>query len=75
MTGKRGTHSLRLNAYGLYAYDTVWTLAHTINGFLNDDGTISFSKDIRLCAAEGDELHLEDMSIFDGGKLLLKKVY
>lgn len=75
MTSKRRAGPLRLNAYGLYAYDTIWTVAHAINAFLNDGGTISFSNDSRLRDAVDSTLNLEAMSIFNGGKLLLKKIY
>ncbi|XP_010266233.1 PREDICTED: glutamate receptor 3.3-like isoform X2 [Nelumbo nucifera] len=66
--------SLSLNSYGLYAYDSVWLVAHAINAFLDQGGTISFSNDSRIHDAEGGRLHLEAMSIFDGGKLLLNNI-
>ncbi|KAI3921958.1 hypothetical protein MKX01_005647 [Papaver californicum] len=50
--------SLGLNSYGMYAYDTVWLIAHAINTFL----------------LTGERLHLEAMSIFSGGKLLLNSI-
>ncbi|KAL6011969.1 hypothetical protein ACLOJK_002436 [Asimina triloba] len=74
LTAKNNVGSLGLNAYGLYAYDTVWTIAHAVNAFFNEGGTISFSNDSRLQDAESGSLHLEAMSIFDGGNLLLKKI-
>ncbi|XXG39209.1 hypothetical protein AAC387_Pa01g0228 [Persea americana] len=75
LTRKRRARFLKLNTYGLYAYDTVWMLAHAINAFLSDGGTISFSNDSRLQAAGGGTLNLEAMTIFDGGNLLLKEIY
>lgn len=66
--------SFQLNSYGLYAYDTVWVVARAMDAFLNDGGEISFSSDPRLYAAEGGILHLDAMSIFDDGKLLLDKI-
>ncbi|XP_058090580.1 glutamate receptor 3.3 [Magnolia sinica] len=74
LTGKKKSDSLGLNAYGLYAYDTIWTIAHAINTFFNEGGTISFSNDPRLHDPEGASLNLEAMNIFDGGKLLLKTI-
>uniref|UniRef100_A0A1D1XVY8 Glutamate receptor n=1 Tax=Anthurium amnicola TaxID=1678845 RepID=A0A1D1XVY8_9ARAE len=62
-----------LNSYGLYAYDTVWMIAHAVDSFLNDGGTISFSNDSRLTDTGG-TLHLEALTMFDGGKLLLDKI-
>lgn len=75
LTSKRRARSLKLNTFGLYAYDTVWMLAHAIDAFFSDGGTISFSNDSRLRDGEFGKLNLEAMSIFDGGNLLLKKIY
>lgn len=67
--------SFGLNSYGLYAYDTVWLLARAIDSFFNQGGVISFSNDSRLSnLGGGSNLHLEAMSIFDGGQLLLKNI-
>ncbi|KAF6154340.1 hypothetical protein GIB67_026796 [Kingdonia uniflora] len=66
--------SLGLTSYGLYAYDTVWLLSHAINAFFNQGGAISFSNHSRLIDANGGHLHLQAMSIFDGGKLLLSNI-
>ncbi|KAM7521333.1 hypothetical protein LguiB_020295 [Lonicera macranthoides] len=68
--------SFGLNSYGLYAYDTVWLLAHAIDSFFNQGGVISFSNDSRLQSnlGGGSNLHLEGMTIFDGGQLLLKNI-
>ncbi|KAG8632218.1 hypothetical protein MANES_18G003400v8 [Manihot esculenta] len=65
--------SLGLNSYGLYAYDSVWLVAHAIDAFFEQGGVISFSNDSRL-RSEGGDLHLDAMSIFDDGLLLLKNV-
>ncbi|KAK4348933.1 hypothetical protein RND71_031688 [Anisodus tanguticus] len=65
---------LGLNSYALNAYDTVWLVAHAIDSFFNQGGIISFSNDTKLQSAEGSNLHLEAMSIFDGGPLLLKNL-
>ncbi|XP_057492553.1 glutamate receptor 3.6-like isoform X2 [Actinidia eriantha] len=59
-----------LNTYGLYAYDTVWLLAHAIDAFFDQGGNISFSKDSRLRELDRGNLHLDAMRIFNGGKLL-----
>ncbi|OVA00643.1 Ionotropic glutamate receptor [Macleaya cordata] len=66
--------SLGLNSYGMYAYDAVWLIAHAINVFFNQGGTLLFSNDSRLRDAEGGRLHLQGMSIFLGGKLLLNNI-
>ncbi|KAF3779509.1 Glutamate receptor 3-3 [Nymphaea thermarum] len=72
---KEGLSSLGLNSYGLYAYDTVWLLAHALNAFLNEGGTISFSNDPMLHNAEGSKMNLEALSIFDEGKELLRRIW
>ncbi|KAF7129946.1 hypothetical protein RHSIM_Rhsim10G0193100 [Rhododendron simsii] len=63
-----------LNTYGLYAYDTVWLLAHAIDAFFSQGGNISFSNDSRLSELNGGNLHLDALNIFDGGKLLLNNI-
>lgn len=66
--------SLGLSSYGLYAYDTVWMVAHAIDAFFDQGGVISFSNDSMIKSTEGRQLHLEAMSIFDQGDLLLKNI-
>ncbi|KAL6317605.1 hypothetical protein AAG906_030358 [Vitis piasezkii] len=66
--------SLGLNSYGLYAYDTVWLLAHALDAFFNQGGTISFSNDSKLLSIGRGSLHLEEMNVFDGGMLLLNNI-
>ncbi|GAB4847636.1 hypothetical protein Ancab_026697 [Ancistrocladus abbreviatus] len=67
-------HSFGLNAFGLYAYDTVWLLARALDGYFDQGWNISFSKDSRLSELQGDSLHLDAMSIFDGGQKLLHNI-
>uniref|UniRef100_A0A7N0UTF1 Glutamate receptor n=1 Tax=Kalanchoe fedtschenkoi TaxID=63787 RepID=A0A7N0UTF1_KALFE len=62
-----------LNTYGMYAYDTVWLLAHAINEFLNQGRNISFTHDSRLKELGGN-LHLDSLSIFDQGEMLLQNI-
>lgn len=63
-----------LSAHGLYAYDTVWLIAHAVDAFFNQGGVISFSNDSKLHSVESSSLHLEQLSIFDGGKSFLKNI-
>jgi len=72
--GKSTNDSFGLNTYGLYAYDTVWLLAHAIDAFLNQGGIISFSNDSRLTNLQGGGLNLDAMNIFNGGNLLLQSI-
>ncbi|KAG7968845.1 hypothetical protein I3843_07G001400 [Carya illinoinensis] len=59
-----------LNTYGMYAYDTVLLLAHSLDEFLNQGGNISFSNDTSLTEFQGGRLQFDAMSIFDGGNKL-----
>ncbi|GJX06066.1 glutamate receptor 3.2-like protein [Tanacetum coccineum] len=60
---------------GLYAYDTVWIIAHAIDKFLKGGGQISFSNISRLSDIYGTgPLILKNLSIFDGGKQMLSNI-
>ncbi|KAJ4965234.1 hypothetical protein NE237_017083 [Protea cynaroides] len=67
--------SIGLNPYGLFAYDTVWIIAHAIKAFFEQGRNISFSDDSRLTneVLKG-SLHLNELSIFDGGWQLLDNI-
>lgn len=69
-----GNGTFGLSTFGLYAYDTVWLLAHAIDRFFNRGGVISFSNDSRLNDLGAGSLHLDAMSIFDDGNLLLDSI-
>lgn len=66
--------SIGFNAYALFAYDTVWIIAHGIKRFLDQGGNISFSKDPNLNSVAGGALNLATLSVFDGGKQLLTNI-
>ncbi|KAI0528778.1 hypothetical protein KFK09_001321 [Dendrobium nobile] len=63
-----------LNSYGLYAYDSVWMVAHALDAFFDDGGAIEFYNDSRLQVADGGTLNLEALSVFGKGNLLLRKI-
>lgn len=63
-----------LSTFALYAYDTVWLLAHAIDAFFDHGGNFSFSKYSRLSNMHGGSLHLDAMSVFNGGNLLLDSI-
>ncbi|KAJ3680400.1 hypothetical protein LUZ60_016678 [Juncus effusus] len=64
-----------LNSYGLYAYDTVWVIAHALDKYLNNGGNISFSNDPNLPKSNNRQsLHLDAMNIFDGGQLFVDNI-
>lgn len=68
------TDDFKINSFGLFAYDTVWLISHALEAFFNDGGVISFSNDSKLQDAGGGELHLDAMSVFDEGPMLLNKI-
>ncbi|XP_055823221.1 glutamate receptor 3.7 isoform X2 [Solanum dulcamara] len=60
-----------LTAYGLYAYDTVWVVARSIDNLLQQGGNISFSLSNMLNGTTSDKLQLGKLREFDGGGLLM----
>ncbi|KAL0319846.1 UNVERIFIED_CONTAM: Glutamate receptor 3.7 [Sesamum radiatum] len=54
----------KFTTYGLYAYDTMWLVAHSIDRFLKENGGLTFSLN--------NKLQLGNLKVFDGGELLLK---
>ncbi|XP_073009428.1 glutamate receptor 3.7 [Typha latifolia] len=70
---RKGPINSKVNAYGFYAYDTVWAIAHAIENFLIESGNVSFSSSNMLHALKG-KIKLQKLRTFDGGALLLKKL-
>ncbi|KAG7022771.1 Glutamate receptor 3.2 [Cucurbita argyrosperma subsp. argyrosperma] len=66
--------SVGLNAYSLYAYDTVWMIAKGLKELFDQNGTISFSKDERVGSLSGESLDFSSLGIFNEGKELLNNV-
>ncbi|KAK7262774.1 hypothetical protein RJT34_30354 [Clitoria ternatea] len=73
--GKTVNGSLGLSTYGIFAYDTVYVLAHALDTFFKQGNQISFSHDPKLFALRGDNMHLDAVKIFNEGKLLRKSIY
>lgn len=68
--------SFGLNAYGLYAYETVWILAYALDAYFAEGGKISFQKyPVTNYLNKNSNLHLDSMKIFNGGDLLLSEIY
>lgn len=63
-----------LSTYGLYAYDTVWLLAHAIDDYLQRGGNVSFSKSPIVSELRGGNLHLDALKVFDGGNTFLESI-
>ncbi|CAN6554447.1 unnamed protein product [Malus baccata var. baccata] len=69
--------TIGLNPYGLYAYDTVWMLAHAIDLLLERGGSIAFSNITStgpIGGLKGGTLNPGALSIFQGGKQLLDNI-
>ncbi|XP_019239100.1 PREDICTED: glutamate receptor 3.7-like isoform X2 [Nicotiana attenuata] len=60
-----------LTAYGLYAYDTVWVVARSIDNLLQQGGNVSFSLSSMLNGTTSDKLQLGKLKVFDSGELLM----
>ncbi|KAI4354173.1 hypothetical protein L6164_003066 [Bauhinia variegata] len=73
--GKSARGSVGLNAYGLYAYDTVWLLAQAIDEPLTQGTHISFSSDSKLTQLNGKSLNFDSVRIFNEGNLLLNSIF
>ncbi|XP_050241506.1 glutamate receptor 3.6-like isoform X5 [Quercus robur] len=63
-----------LNTYGLYAYDTVWLLAHALDTFLSQGKNITFSNDTGLSHISEGNLCFNALSVFDEGSVLLDNI-
>ncbi|CAL1399326.1 unnamed protein product [Linum trigynum] len=66
--------SVGLNPCGLYAYDTVWTIARAVKQFLDQGNNISFSDDTKLNEISRGTLNLRALSKFEGGWKLLNNI-
>ncbi|XP_071691873.1 glutamate receptor 3.5-like [Rutidosis leptorrhynchoides] len=62
------------NSYALYAYDSVWLLAHALDNFLKSGEAITFSYDSKLRNTNRSELRLSALKIFNEGEKLLETV-
>lgn len=71
---QKGLAKSELNTYGLCAYDTVWTVAHSIDKFINDGNNFTFSFSVKLNDSKTTEMHLEKLKVFDGGAILLDDI-
>lgn len=71
---QEGLASSELNVYGLYAYDTVWAVAKSIESFIDEHENISFSVLDKLLEMKPSEIQLGKLKVFDGGSLLRQKL-
>ncbi|KAE8719228.1 Glutamate receptor 3.7 [Hibiscus syriacus] len=71
---QKGLLRSELNTYGLCAYDTVWTVAHSIDKYINDGNNFTFSSSDKLNDTKTSEMHLKKLKVFDGGAILLEHI-
>lgn len=70
-----GNKTAGFNSYALYAYDSVWLVAHALHDFFTSKGgNISFSSDPRLRDTNGSMLHLSSLRTFDAGPVFLQTI-
>ncbi|XP_076928102.1 glutamate receptor 3.4-like [Bidens hawaiensis] len=63
-----------LNSYALYAYDSVWLLAHALDKFFKSGSRVTFSYDPNLRKTNNSELRLSALRIFNEGNKLLETI-
>ncbi|CAA0824793.1 Glutamate receptor 3.2 [Striga hermonthica] len=66
--------SIGLNPYGLYAYDTVWTIANAVGKYMDGGGSITFSNDTIFNGFGKQALNLGSLNRFNGGKELRRNI-
>lgn len=67
-----GLASSELNTYGFQAYDTVWTVAKSIDKFVKEHGNITFSFNDKLRKVISTEMQMRTLKVFNNGSLLHK---
>lgn len=70
---KEGVANTSLNSYGFFAYDTVWTVAHSIDKFLRVYNNITFlpHENNEVRHTEGIGIQLEKLKVLAGGNDLV----
>ncbi|KAG4993717.1 hypothetical protein JHK86_030544 [Glycine max] len=74
-SGNTANAHLGLSFLPIYAYDTVYVLAHALDAFFKQGNQITFSTDSKLSSIHGDNLNLEALKIFNEGNLLRSNIY
>ena len=71
---KEGLTNGSLNAYGYYAYDTIWAVAHSIDRFMEVHNNITFAVNDKNMPphTEGNSLQLDRLKVFAGGSDLVR---
>ncbi|KAI3716198.1 hypothetical protein L6452_23366 [Arctium lappa] len=72
--GIKDKETSSFNSYALYAYDSVWLLAHSLDKFLKSGNGITFSYDSKLRNTNRSDLQLSALRVFNEGEQLLETV-
>lgn len=73
--GNTADGPLGLSFLSLYAYDTIYALAHALDAFFKQGNKITFTNDSKLLSLHGDTLNLEALNVFNEGNTLRKNIY
>ena len=65
-----GLANSELNTYGFQAYDTVWTVAYSIDKFVKEHRNITFSTNDKLQKIISTEMQMRTLKVFDNGSHL-----
>lgn len=71
---QKGLASSELNTYGLFAYDTVWTVTRAIDKFISNGNNFTFSFNDKLVDKKPARMQLNTLKVFDGGQVLLSEL-
>ncbi|KAJ7525756.1 hypothetical protein O6H91_17G064700 [Diphasiastrum complanatum] len=63
-----------ISSYGLYAYDSLWTIAKALDIFLNQNLNISFLPSKRFPDDAGGQTDLANLKVFQTGPVLLQGI-
>ncbi|KAJ7525760.1 hypothetical protein O6H91_17G064900 [Diphasiastrum complanatum] len=63
-----------ISSYGLFAYDSLWTIAKALDNFLNQDLNITFLPSRRFAGDAGGQTDLAKLKLFQNGSNLLKNI-
>jgi ionotropic glutamate receptor len=61
---KAGSVDAFLNAFGFYAYNVVWAIAHSIHTFISEGGIVSFTDYPHVSSASGKKTKLAKLKVF-----------
>ncbi|KAF5787265.1 putative periplasmic binding protein-like I [Helianthus annuus] len=72
--GNERKQTTSFNSYALYAYDSVWVLAHALDKFLKAGERITFSYDPNIRRTNSTDIQLSSLRVFNEGNKLLEMI-